>query len=111
MSESGLTGQATEPIKFASISLAASGEVVAAVTGKKIRVLGYVLAAAGAVSVNWENGTTDISGVTSLITGTPVSYAGGWDAPAVETSAGAALNLTLSGAVQVSGHVTYIEVD
>lgn len=99
-------------VKFASISAASSGAntLVAAVTGKKIRVLGYVLVAANAVNANFESGTTDISGVMSLPAFGGVSYAGGREAPAFETASGAALGLTLGSAVQVSGHISYIEI-
>jgi hypothetical protein len=97
--------------KFASISVAASGDnsVVAAVSSKKIRVLSYVLVADAAVAVKWRNGTTDISGAMSFA-------ANGGAAPGYcpvgffETSATAALQLNLSAAVGVRGHLTYIEV-
>ena len=100
------------PIKFAKISAASSGAntLVAAVASKKIRVLGYVLVAAGAVNVNFEDGTTDISGVMNLPANGGVSFAGGRVAPAFETTANTLLGLTLSAAVQVSGHLAYIEV-
>lgn len=99
----------SQPVNFASVSTASSGAntLVAAVPGKSIRVLGYALVATGAVAVNFENGTTDISGVMSLAANGGVSYAGGVQCPAFETSIGAALGLTLGGAVQVSGHLCY----
>lgn len=97
------------PVNFVVISAASSGanSLVAAVPGKSIRVLGYALVAAGAVTVNFENGTTDISGVMSLAANGGVSYPGGVQCPAFETSPGTALGLTLGGAVQVSGHICY----
>jgi hypothetical protein len=104
------TDQELAQIKFASISLAATGTLVPAVTGKKIRVISYVIVAASAVSVNFENGTTNISGVMDLAANSGIDYVGSRDAPAFETSSAALLGLTLSGAVQVSGHLTYVEI-
>lgn len=96
------------PVKKALISLAATGDVVAAVTGKKIRVVEFCIVAAGAVTANFESGTTDITGVMSLITGVPVF--GNTPFGCFETAAGAALRLTLGGSVQVSGWVNYQEL-
>jgi hypothetical protein len=99
--------------KFAIISESSSGdnEVVAAVTGpdKKIRVLSYVLMTNAAVNAKWRSASTDKSGL--LYCGAnggavaPFSPVGHF-----ETVAGEALNLNLSGAVAVGGHVTYVEV-
>jgi hypothetical protein len=100
--------------KYAVISGASSGDntVVAAVTGKKIRVLSFFLVAAGAVTVRFESGAsgTALTGVMSLAAN------GGLSCPLnelgyFETAAGVLLNLELGGVVQVSGHLTYIEVD
>lgn len=104
-------------MKFAKIDASSSGSntIVAAVTGKKIRVLSYVIIAAGAVTAKWQSATTDISGGMALA-------ANGGAAPSVsvlspggtfgvlQTEPGEALNLNLSGAVSVGGHLVYIEV-
>lgn len=97
--------------KFAVVSksAAATAEIVAAVTGKRIRVLAYTLVASGgANSVNWENGTTDITGVMDLPNDTSLSASS--PDGLFETSVGTALQLTQSAATLVAGHVTYIEV-
>lgn len=93
--------------KFAVITASAAGEtaVVAAVTGKKIRVLNYVLTRSGAVNVKFQSGTSDITGL--LYEGAAAAYS---PLGQFETAAGAALNINLSGAVAVGGHITYIEV-
>jgi hypothetical protein len=100
-------------VKRAVISASASGsnQIVAAVSGKKIVVLGYTIVAAGAVTAQWKSGSTNISGAMSLAAN------GGAAVPTVdneigcmETAADAALNLNLGGAVSVAGHLTYIEV-
>lgn len=97
---------------YAVISRASSGEVVAAVAGKRIRVVSYVMVAAGAVTVRIDSATTPISGVMSLITGTPLVVPHAPEGVAgqkgyMQTAQGEALNLTLGGAVQVSGHLVY----
>lgn len=104
-------------MKFSKIDASSSGSntIVAAVAGKKIRVLSYVIIAAGAVTAKWQSASTDLTGAMSLA-------ANGGAAPSVsvlapggvyglfETASGEALNLNLGGAVNVSGHLTYIEV-
>ncbi len=99
------------PVKRAIIdkATAATHEIVAAVAGKKIRVLGFYAVAAGAVVATWKSATTAVTGAMTMATGVAVHAppAGfGW----FETAAGEALNLTLGGAVQVSGNVIYAEV-
>lgn len=93
---------------FADIDAAASGAnaVIAAVSGKSIRVMCYTVIAAADITITWKSGTTAISGAMDL-------PAKGGASPAsplgmMRTAEGEALNLTLSGAVQVSGHVGYI---
>lgn len=97
--------------KYATISESSSGdnEVVAGVTSKKIRVLSYVVMASAAVNVKWRSNATDKSGLLycaanggAVAPFSPVGH--------LETAAGEPLNLNLSGAVAVGGHVTYIEV-
>jgi len=101
--------------KFASISAASSGNntLVAAVTGKKIRVLSMHLTMSG-TTVTWavESG----AGGTAL-TGTMGPIAQGvtvtWPFSPVghfETAASTLLNLSLSGAQSVTGSLVYIEV-
>jgi hypothetical protein len=101
------------PIKRAIIDHATSGdnEVVAAVAGKKIRVLDVVLVASAAVNVRFESGAsgTALTGVMNLA-------ANGGFAPGFnpvghfQTAASAALNLELSGAQSVDGWIVYQEV-
>ena len=93
-----------------AISLSATGELVAAIAGRRIRVLGYLMVAAGAVTVKFQSASTDLTGAMTLATGVPNTAMGGNSLdviPDVETAHGEALNLTLSGAVQVSGWLLY----
>ena len=108
--ERGQDGKATSDPKYASISASSSGDnaIVAAVTSKKIRVLSYVLTASAAVNAKWRSATTDKSGLLYLDAKGGVAAAenhGGL----LETASGEALNLNLSSAVAVGGHVSYVE--
>lgn len=98
---------------YAVISTSASGAstVVSAVTSKKLRVLNYTLVANGAVNVKFQSssGPTDKTGLLYLAANGGVSSP---DSPRglFETAAGSSLNINLSGAVAVGGHLSYIEV-
>lgn len=89
------------------IDLAASGDLVALQTSKRIRVLSYVLVSAGTVTAKFQSGgSTDLTGAMSLVAASGISS--GYNPQGhFETAVGAKLNLVLSGSVQVSGHLTY----
>lgn len=99
--------------KFAAIAASSSGNntIVAAVTSKKIRVLGLKLIANGTVNAKWQSGAsgTDLTGLSYLVVNSgevlPFSPVG-W----FESASGVLLNLNLSGAVAVGGHLIYVEV-
>lgn len=100
--------------KFAVIAAAGNGDntLVAAVTGKKIRVLAGSLTMTGtAVTIRFESGAggTALTGQMTPLQGTtielPFSPVGHF-----ETAAGALLNLELGGAQSVAGWLVYIEV-
>ena len=98
----------------AAVSAASSGDntLVAAVSGKKIKVLSLVLVAASAVTVRLESGAggTALTGVMSLVANGDLKVVFPITEPGyhwVETAAGALLNLELGGAVQVSGCIVY----
>jgi hypothetical protein len=97
-------------VKRAKISCNSSGanEIVAAVAGKRIVVLSYVLVVAGAVSAKWQSASTDLSGAMALAANGGVS-APEASAGHVETATAEALNLHLSSGVAAAGHVTYEE--
>lgn len=100
--------------KFAAIDAASSGNntIVAAVTGKKIRVLACFLIMTGtAVTIRFESGA-DGTALTGQMT---PSQGGGFVLPFnpvgwFETAASTLLNLELGGAQSVDGSVTYVEV-
>lgn len=97
--------------KFATIAASSSGnnQIVAAVASKKIRVLSYVLVAAGTVAVKWRSASTDKTGAMPFVanTGVSVNFS---PVGHLETVANEALNLNLDGAVSVAGSVVYVEV-
>jgi hypothetical protein len=100
------------PIKFASVNATADGDntLVAAVTTKKLRVLGYALMATGAGTLQLKSaGSTVLGRIRSSGDGAGASYAGGIDAPACETATNEALVLNNPAGVDTVGHVAYIE--
>lgn len=99
--------------KHAAIDAATSGDntIVAAVTGKRIRVLALTLVSAGAATARFESaaGGDALTGQMTLAASTVLTLPFnpvGW----FETDAGELLNLELSAAVSVDGCVVYEEV-
>jgi len=90
----------------ASIDQATSGDrtIVAAVAGKQIVVLNYLMTTT-TNTVIWKSGSTVISGAIdeSHSVRDP-------DAGLIETAPGEALVLNLSSTAQVSGYLTYVLV-
>jgi hypothetical protein len=97
-------------IKFAKISLTATGDLVPAVPGFKIRVISYMIICSAALTVNFESNTTDITGPMEISANSGASYPGGVMAPAFETAAGEKLAMTITGTGNVRGHLAYITV-
>lgn len=102
------------PVKRAVIDAATSGDntLVAAVTGKKVRVLSVFMVAASAVNVRFESGASG----TALTGQMNLAANGGFVLPHnphgwFETADATLLNLELSGAVSVDGSLTYIEAE
>lgn len=101
-------------IKTAPISCNTSGynEIVAAVTGKRIKVFAIILNVAGTVSVKWASAENDLTGAM------PLQAREGYTTPAVNppafilaTVAGEALQLNLSDAIYAYGWVVYWDDD
>lgn len=83
-----------------------SGELVAAVTGKRIRVHGYVYETTTAVTVTFLTAATGLTG--AMPGGSNTVVASGWNPDGwFETAVSEALNISLGGNVQVSGHLYY----
>lgn len=100
-------------LKFATIATSSSGAtaIVAAVTGKKIKVIGVWLSSNGTVNVKWQSASTDITGLAYLLQGN--GYVLPTGSPGVahwfETASGEALNINLSATVAVGGSIVYYE--
>lgn len=101
--------------QYAAIDAESSGDntLVAAVAGKKIRVLSAVLVATAAVNAFFQS-AADGDALSGLMvfaaagqTLTLPFNPAGW----FETAAGELLNLNISGAVSVDGALTYVLVD
>ena len=107
-----ITAGPPSTLKTASFSLAATGAVVAAVSGKRIKVYAVRLVVSAAVSVNFRDGAS-----TALEGAQPLAANGGFaesvNPPAFlfATTAGNALDLVISGAGTVSGRVSYWDED
>jgi hypothetical protein len=105
-------GTSTTP-KFAKIAASTNGDntLVAAVVGKKIRVLGYNFIANGTVNAKFQSGAggTDLTGLKYCVAnmGISVSFSPvGW----FETASNTLLNLNLSAGIAVGGELVYVEV-
>ena len=88
-----------------SASNSGANQIIAGQSGYRIRVLDYVVVASGAVNAKWQTGSTDLTGLLYMNTNTGVAapYAKyGW----FTTNDGDDLNLNLSGATAVGGHLT-----
>ncbi len=86
-------------------------EIVAAVAGKKIRVLSYVLSVSAATTMLWQSASTAKSGAIHFVGTALVPYSSGYNpAGHLETAVAEALNLKSSANVSFDGHVCYIEV-
>lgn len=100
--------------KYAVISTSTSGAtIVAAKPGKSIRVVAYTFLCSGAVTVQFKS----TGNTTSSLTGAMSYAANGGATPPFnplghfETEKGAALTVTLGGAVAIEGHLTYVEAE
>lgn len=106
-------------VKYANIDVTSSGDnaIVAAVSGKTLKVISVFLAASGAVDVYFNDGTANLLGGTRKVKldNTGAAGAGGFALQNNPTgwfkTAGTnrPINLNLSGAVGVAGCLAYVE--
>lgn len=95
--------------QFAAIAASASGDnvVVAAVPGRRIRVLAVWLSANGTVNAKFQSDTTDLTGLAYLVANNQLVLQEndkGW----FQTAVGEKLDLNLSAAIAVGGSVAYM---
>ena len=98
--------------KTVALSATSDGDntVVAAQSGKRIRVKGYVLNVNAAGTVQWKSGaSTALSGAMELVDGGGVSapLAGPKGGFWFQTASGEALVIATAAGVDALGHVTY----
>ena len=94
--------------KVINFSTAATHSVVAAVTGKKIKITNILLIVAGETNITLLSAATPISGPMDLGgTAEPRGFCSHFGDTPLETAEGEAFQITSSGAVQVSGCLTY----
>ncbi len=101
-----------QTVKRASIQVASSGAnaIVAAVASRRIRVLQYLINAAGAVNAKWQSAANDKTGLHYMGAAGDGAAPGYCPVGMFETNVNEALNLNLSAAVAVGGWVIYVEV-
>ncbi len=102
-------GAATMPVKLASVSFTSSGDLVALVSGSRIRVVSIVLVASGSLTVQLTDGTNSVNltGAMSMVVGVPLVLPWnphGW----VQTAVSGKLSVVQSGSGTVSGCLTYV---
>lgn len=97
--------------KFAAVEAVADGDntIVAAITGKRIIVLGYMLTWRQAGLLVVRSGAATVLSRLDKGALADASYVGDMGNPAFQTEAGAALVMNVPAAVDVVGHLTYIE--
>lgn len=97
-------------IQYAKIAATTSGNttVVAAQSGKRIRVLAYNLISAGSVVVKFQSGAggTDLTGAKTLVESSGIVCPQGPDGW-FQTEPGDLLNINLSASVTVGGEMVY----
>jgi hypothetical protein len=103
-----------QQVKQLAVSAALLGDnlLLPATAGVLYRVMAYTLVASAGLVVQWKNGAggTALSGPMTLVTGIALAPPPNpKDTALIETTAGNALNLNLSVATQVSGHLTYVQ--
>lgn len=108
-----VNSRGVDQVKFERVSgaVASTTEVVAAVAGKKIRVLSYVVTVDAAGELEFQDDATTPNELAHyhLAADGGVSYAGHPEAPAFETAVGQALDVVTGVGQAVEGHLTYVE--
>ena len=107
--------QTNDPvIKFIRVNATTDGDntIISAVTGKKIRVLGYALTVTTAATITIQDtaGSPNIFAQFSLVAQGGVSYAGGLMCPAFESLVGNGIEINVAAGQDCLGHMSYLEV-
>ena len=108
----GLLGRANpNPIvTIPLVGLSTSDDVVTGVSGKKIKVLAFILTSTTSpCTAQWEDGATDYTGDMELDTGPVVApyNEAGWFTVTVDLG----LDITITALASIHGSLTYVLVD
>lgn len=99
-------------ILFKDLGITATGDVIAAVPGKRIVVIGYLVTntVATGQTITFRTTTTAISGVIAIPSsiGGGISWQGGPECAAFQTGFNEPLNIALAAGTAIAGHITYI---
>jgi hypothetical protein len=94
-------------VTYVSVSLTGSGDLVAAVTGKRIRVIGLMMVASAAMTFKLQSdSSTDLTGVMTMTTGVPISWVPrpkGY----TQTNVGEKLACVITGVGTIAGTLIY----
>jgi len=104
---SGLRDISPKEIKHALVNLAASGDLIAAVTGKSIVVVYWALSTAAATTITFLSDSTPITGDIGTLADDPV-FAGYCPDGHFRTVAGEKLAITVASG-SADGYITYYE--
>lgn len=85
----------------------ANGALINGVNGTAYAVLGYTLSASASMGITFQTNTTAIAGPIRLATNATVACPPS-SCPLFRTNAGEPLNINISAAGIVSGHITYV---
>ncbi len=93
-------------------SAAGANTIVAGITGRRIRVLGFLLSFSGSVNAKWNDGTSDMTGLyygaaNVQVESPPLPNINPTICGHFICAAGGNLILNLSGATAVGGYVVY----
>jgi hypothetical protein len=104
-------------LTHAAVSLSASGDLVAAVAGKKLLIAELLLTNTNSgVTVKFQSGSDDLSGAMTLdafralgagLPAAPANSGSNGFIPLYETAVGEAFKIALSGTTMIAGHVRY----
>lgn len=96
------------PLLNVSVDKSASGDLVAAVAGQRIRIYALFIVASATATIIFKNGSTALTGEMTMIAGVPYNcMEQAMGAPYFECSTGNAFVGTITGTVQVSGWIQY----
>jgi hypothetical protein len=98
--------ESTTPVLRKSVSMTADADLIAAVSGKSIRILSGSLSIAVTGTITFKSGSTALTGAITLTAGTPlpIHYT---PVGAFQTVVGESFNVDNSGTDQISGWLVY----